>query len=197
MGGLVARSACHLAAASGRRWLSHLRKLVFLGTPHHGAALERAVHWMDLALGLSAYSVPLARLGKIRSAGITDLRYGNVCDEDWMGGDRFAAGNDDRHPVPLPSGVLCFAAAATLARGTCGKQHGDGLVSVDSALGRHPRPEMTLAFPEAHQWVGFGMSHLDLLSKAEVYDLLERWLGREVGGDPKALASLSAAATWE
>lgn len=41
MGGLVTRSACHLAIEQGMAWPKHLRAMVFLGTPHHGAPLER------------------------------------------------------------------------------------------------------------------------------------------------------------
>ncbi len=37
MGGLVARSACHHGRLARHAWLKHLDKLVFLGTPHHGA----------------------------------------------------------------------------------------------------------------------------------------------------------------
>jgi pimeloyl-ACP methyl ester carboxylesterase len=51
MGGLVARSACHLGA--GRRWMRPLTKLVFLGTPHHGAPLERGGRLVDAAIGIS------------------------------------------------------------------------------------------------------------------------------------------------
>jgi len=166
MGGLVSRSACHAAAVAGHSWIANLRKLVFLGTPHHGAALERYGNWVDAALGISSYSAPFARLGKIRSAGVTDLRFGNVLDEDWEGRDRFQLGRDARRPLPLPDGVECYAMAASA----------DGLVSVDSALGRHARPELTLAFPAAHQWVGPGLSHLDLLGHPEVYEVLVRWL---------------------
>jgi hypothetical protein len=115
MGGLVARSACHYGAERGHAWPRQLRKLVFLGTPHHGAPMERGGNWIDLLLGVSPFSAPLARLGKIRSAGITDLRYGNLTDEDWQGRDRFARG-DRRRFVPLPEGVRCYAIAATAAR---------------------------------------------------------------------------------
>ncbi|MGH7289534.1 MAG: esterase/lipase family protein, partial [Myxococcota bacterium] len=76
MGGLVARSACRQGAEADHAWLRRLGKLAFLGTPHHGAPLERGGSWLDLLLGVSPYSAPLARLGMIRSAGITDLRYG-------------------------------------------------------------------------------------------------------------------------
>ena len=39
---------------------------------------------------------------KTRSAGITDLRYGNVLDEDWEGGDRFLRSTDRRHALDQP-----------------------------------------------------------------------------------------------
>jgi hypothetical protein len=41
MGGLVMRSACHLAQQQAMAWPGALRAMVFLGTPHHGAPLER------------------------------------------------------------------------------------------------------------------------------------------------------------
>jgi hypothetical protein len=69
---------------------------VFLDTPHHGALLERGGNWVNLCLGLSPYTAPFARLCKLRSAGITDLRYGNVLDEDWQGFDRFEHAGDLR-----------------------------------------------------------------------------------------------------
>jgi hypothetical protein len=166
MGGLVARSACDVAATRNLRWLARLRNLIFLGTPHHGAPFERTGNLVDVALGLSGYSAPFARLGKIRSAGVTDLRHGNVREEDWQGRDRFAYGRDRRRPLPLPQGVRCFAAAAD----------NDSLVPVASALGRHRTPELTLEFPADHQWVGLGMSHVDLLSRPEVYERLRGWL---------------------
>lgn len=111
MGGLVARSACHYAKRDKHRWLGKLKKIVFLGTPHHGAPLERAGHWLERLLSALPYSAPLARLGEIRSAGIKDLRYGNLVDEDWLAGQ---ASHDLRRPVPLPAGVQCFAVAASL-----------------------------------------------------------------------------------
>lgn len=176
MGGLVARSACHYAEAAAHHWRPRLDKLVCLGSPHHGAPLERGGNWIDLLLGVSRYSAPLARLGKIRSAGVTDMRFGFVLDEHWEGRERFAHGGDPRRTLKLPEGVECYAIAASTAPGPRRKLTGDGLVSVDSALGRHRKPELTLAFPEAHQWIGFGMGHFELLNRSEVYATLRCWL---------------------
>lgn len=175
MGGLVSRSACHYG--EGHRWRGKLRALVCLGTPHHGAPLERGGNRVNHLLNISRYSAPLARLGKIRSAGVTDLRFGNVLDEHWAGRDRFAHHGDRRGSLSLPAGVACYAIAATTALRPGGRLPGDGVVPVDSALGRHVEPALTLGFPETHQWIGFGMGHLDLLSRAEVYQTLRRWLG--------------------
>ena len=176
MGGLVARAACNAARESGHRWPLKLKKLICLGSPHHGAPLERGGNWIELLLGISSYSAPLARLGKIRSAGVTDLRYGLLRDEDWADRDRFEPGPDLRRPLPLPEGVQCYAVAASKSLQAGGALAGDGLVTVDSALGRHPTPELTLAFPADHQWVGLGMNHLDLLSRKEVYEVIKGWL---------------------
>jgi hypothetical protein len=177
MGGLVSRSACHAGEAAGHAWRRKLRRLVCLGSPHHGAPLERGGHWVDLLLGSNRYSAPLARLGMIRSAGVTDLRFGNVLDEHWEGRDRFAHSGHRPGRLELPAGVACYAIAATRSAGDAGSPlASDGLVPVESALGRHRDPTLRLGFPADHQWIGFGMDHLDLLSRPEVYARIEAWL---------------------
>ena len=179
MGGLLARSALHSGAQAGLRWPARVTDLVCLGTPHHGAPLERAGHWADILLGATPYAAPFARLGKLRSAGITDLRHGNLLDEDWVGRDRFARGADRRQPVPLPDKLRCFTLAATTGTQSGDLKDrllGDGLVPLDSALGRHKDPARTLAFAEERQWIGYGMNHLELLSRPEVFAQLRHWL---------------------
>jgi hypothetical protein len=179
MGGLLARSALHYGAQAGLRWPARTDDLVCLGTPHHGAPLERAGHWVDLVLGATPYAAPFARLGRLRSAGITDLRHGNLVDEDWVGRDRFAHGADRRQQLPLPEGVRCYAVAATTGQESGDLKDrllGDGLVPLDSALGQHKTAARCLAFAGHRQWIGYGMNHLDLLSRGEVYARLHEWL---------------------
>ena len=178
MGGLVGRSACHYGELAGHTWLNHLKKIMFLGTPHHGALLEKGGNWIDTLLEMNPYTAPLARLGKIRSSGITDLRYGNVVHEDWQGKDRFELAGDCRTPVPLPKGVACYAIAGTVneeASKIGDTLIGDGLVTVDSALGRHKKPERQLLFPEAQQWIGREMSHFQMLSHPDAYETIKNW----------------------
>ncbi|MFI5312030.1 MAG: esterase/lipase family protein, partial [Gemmatimonadales bacterium] len=179
MGGLVARSAHHYGTVAGHAWRHRLRKLVFLGTPHHGAALERGGHRLHRLFDQTPYTAPFARLGKIRSAGITDLRHGSLLDEDWHGRDRFAHGEDTRRPVPLPEGVDCFAVGATTGREPSDRRarlRGDGLVPIASALGCHRDPRFTLALPDARQWIACDTSHFDLLSRPQVYERIHAWL---------------------
>ncbi len=160
MGGLVARSAMHQAA--GQAWTLRVSDLVCLGTPHLGAPLERAGHGLDMLLGTVPYAAPLARLGRVRSAGITDLRQGHcgVADE----------------PVPLPSHSRCWAVAAVLDGQARGRLLGDGLVPRDSALGRHRSLARRLAFPADQQCVSVGLNHMQLLSSRAVQAQLREWL---------------------
>ncbi len=179
MGGLVIRSAVHTAQQQQAVWLTALKNIVFLGTPHHGAPLEKAGNWIDVLLGSTPYSKPFAKLGQLRSAGITDLRYGHILAQDWQGQDRFRRQSDRRTPVPLPEPVTCFTVAATLAakRSLLAERSlGDGLVPLPSALGQHADARHRLAFAKASQCIAYRTSHMQLLSSPVVTQQLIDWL---------------------
>ena len=210
MGGLVARSACLHGEEAGHSWRRSLSKLLFLGTPHHGAPLERIGNWVDIVVGKTPYAAAFGRFGKIRSAGVTDLRYGALLDEDWQGRDRFAREPDPRRPVPLPEASRCYAIAATTAAAPGALKDrliGDGLVPVLSALGRHKDAARDLKFAPDRQWIACETGHLDLLSRGMcISGLRGGWRGRGERGQhgdivrtaPKAWKSaLLVGATWE
>jgi pimeloyl-ACP methyl ester carboxylesterase len=179
MGGLLARSALHYGRAANHHWPDRLDDLACLGTPHHGAPLERAGQGVDMLVSATPYAGPFGRLAKLRSAGITDLRHGNLIDEDWVAGDRFEHATDRRQAVPLPAGPRCYAIAGTLgaaAGDLKDKVLGDGLVPVASALGKHRLAKRTLTFVPERQRVFEQVSHLQLLSSVEVFEQLRDWL---------------------
>ena len=189
MGGLLIRGACQCAKEEDLRWPERLKNIVFLGTPHHGAPLERAGNWVDVLLGSTPYSRPFARLAQLRSAGITDLRYGHLLDADWQGRERFQRHPDRRQPLQLPEGVSCYAIAATLAakRGLLADRlTGDGLVPLRSGLGQHDDPERSLAFAANRQSILYRTNHMDLLSREEVTRQILHWLS---SGTPKLPSS--------
>ncbi|MEL7363571.1 MAG: alpha/beta hydrolase [Bacteroidota bacterium] len=181
MGGLVIRSALHHADALGcdaaLGWRPHLRRVVCLGTPHHGAPLERLGGWVDAMLGLSRFTAPYARIGAVRSAGITDLRWGRVAGR--------AA------PIPLPQDIAWYAIAGTLGdsvdeppapspldpRSWVETLVGDGLVPVASALGEDSRSDASLDIRASHRQLVTETGHLALLRSPEVTAWLVRWLG--------------------
>lgn len=167
MGGLVARSACHQARLARQPWLRRLDSLVCLGSPHCGAPLERAGGWIDRLLEVSPYAAPFARLGRLRSAGIQDLRHGRVLAAQARAAPKAAA---------LPRGVRCFAVAASTSKAEDRRWAGDGLVPVASALGRQGHAESLPRFPARKRWVVHEANHFDLLHHPDVYARLREWL---------------------
>ncbi len=176
MGGLLARSALYYGEKQHTTWPEHLRKLIFLGTPHHGAQLERTGNYLDTILEAIPYAKPFARLGKVRSAGITDLRYGNLIEEDWQGMDRFDLRGDQRQIIPLPRQIDCYSVAAVMGNESdfLSETVGDGLVSLVSAWGQHRDPNRVLSFEDT--WVTYQTNHFELLGKPEVFTRMKAWL---------------------
>ena len=193
MGGLVIRSALQVAQSENLQktpsggpgnWYRLVKKVVFLGTPHEGAPLEKAGNWVDVLLGSTPYTRPFAKLGQLRSAGITDLRYGHVVDADWTGQNRFRRKPDSRVHVPLPQGIAFYTVAATIAAARSAMSErivGDGLVPLPSALGQHAQTGRSLQFARGSQWIAHGHNHMNLLSSPAVTRKLCTWFAGEFG----------------
>jgi hypothetical protein len=87
------------------------------------------------------------------------------------------AGRQQSHAVP--DHVACYVMAATIGKKAGDipdRLIGDGLVPLDSALGRDDDPALNLFFPPERQWIGYGMNHLALLHRLSVYHQLLDWL---------------------
>ncbi|MEN1727712.1 MAG: alpha/beta hydrolase [Pseudomonadota bacterium] len=172
MGGLVIRSACLQAKALGHGWVNQLGTAVFLGTPHQGAPLERIGNLSSRLLQASPYSAPFARLSQLRSAGIRDLRHGNLLESDWKQ-TRSEVIGDHRQMEQMPAHVSTHAIAASRSPAGAGRIKGDGLVTVASALGRHRDTNRQLEIPEGNRHLIFDANHFDLLRSPTAYQTLK------------------------
>ena len=179
MGGLVSRSALYYGEQNQKKWTQHVKKIVFLGTPHHGSYVERTGNYLDLILESIHYTKPFARLGKIRSAGVTDLRYGNLIDEDWKDDHRFEIKNDKRRNIQLSKQIEFYTIAAVVGNETTSLSTqilGDTLVDVKSALGQHKNPDKNLNFKKENIWISYDSNHLDLISNPKILNKIKVWL---------------------
>jgi pimeloyl-ACP methyl ester carboxylesterase len=170
MGGLVVRSACHEASVAGRPWVGLVGRVFCLGSPHHGAPLEKVGHVLTAVLG--AIDTPGTRIPasilRGRSAGIKDLRHGALVDEDWRGVDVDALRGPEARDIPLLPGVRYHFVSATV---TADPEHpvgqiiGDLLVRVPSATGERLDREV---FPIETRRFG-GVLHHELQNHPAVY----------------------------
>jgi len=161
MGGLVVRSALHAAQQAGHHWPARVDKLIFLGTPHNGAYLEKTGALTQYLLNISPYSRPFAQLTKRRSQGIQDLNSGRI----HIGG----------RVSPIPSHIKTYAVAGHLQNKPAhlaGQIVGDGLVSVASALGNNTQKSGRLNLDKDHQFELPKVSHMGLLSDQKVQELI-------------------------
>lgn len=182
MGGLVARSACHYASEEGLRWVSRVRRVFCLGSPHHGAPLEKLTHVLTSVLGaidLPGTRIP-AQLLRGRSAGIKDLRHGALVDEDWLGRDPDALCDPEMQEVPLLPDVSYHFISATVTADPehpIGRLIGDLLVRVPSSSG----PATSAGtFPIETRRFG-GVLHHQLQNHPAVYKVLRDACGGGVG----------------
>lgn len=180
MGGLISRSALFYGKQNLHQWFHLVENLVCLGSPHHGAVLERIGFAVQEKIGRFPIINLAGQVVNIRSNGILDLRHGSVRDDDWEHNDaRIGMMDDNRKPAPLPAHINAFFVAGTIEhetkRNRTRKVIGDYLVSVKSALGEHPNPRFQLKLPESHKAVFYGLNHMEIQYHSSVAEQIVRW----------------------
>lgn len=181
MGGLVVRSAFHYAEKSGFRWTEKISKIFFLGSPHLGAPLEKFGNAVTTVL--SHIPNPFVKLAKdiinTRSAGIKDLRFGYITDEDWKDRDPDSFLENTKNPVPLPENVKHYIITGTMTENPeniLSVWLGDSLVRKKSAKGESAVESHALKFLEEHHQEFPGISHISLMRNEKVYSQIRKWI---------------------
>ena len=181
MGGLVVRSACHVAATSEGRWLPLVKRIVYVGTPHRGAPLERAGRVVTKLLASipDPYTRLIADIANLRSDGVKDLGDSELRHEDRARRRASFSLNDAEHPVPLLPGIRHYLVAGTLsADPTLASLFGDAVVPLGSATnGLDPRAASP-ALPPDHVEVVAGVDHLAIAHHPDVYATIRSFLER-------------------
>jgi pimeloyl-ACP methyl ester carboxylesterase len=176
MGGLVMRSACHVAVQDQAAWVLRVSRLFYLGTPHTGADLARMAHAASETLAAVPNSVTrlISQILNLRSQGLHDLSNGATLqsvDEagalllqpvPWLAtaGHYIVSGTmtqDPNHPVSVLLGDgLVRPIASSAATSTA------GIWETDS-----PPPVEVMVFP--------GIHHLALGHDRRVYEQIRSW----------------------
>jgi pimeloyl-ACP methyl ester carboxylesterase len=167
MGGLVVRSALASAGQQSACWPGRVQDIVYIGTPHRGAPLERIGAWVERSLRWSRFTEPFTALTGMRSEGIQDLHSG--------AGPAGFSPDAGTLPSTPPMG-RCLYVAGDLAPGSLASESvGDGLVPVSSALDRPSGSR------DNGRNVFANVSHFDLLHDPSVTRYLANWLQGSAG----------------
>jgi pimeloyl-ACP methyl ester carboxylesterase len=178
MGGLVIRSASRYAEFSDSPWLDRICKVIYLGSPHHGAPLAKAGHLATFLMRKTHYAEPLA-FGQYLSDGVKDLRHGNLLDEDWQNVNQDDLVPDQRAPVPLTPHAEHYFLAAAIGEDETNLgslAFGDLLVRLGSATGSHREQLKSLDIAADQCRILAGMDHFDLLKNPAVQQQIVDWL---------------------
>ncbi|MCC5945262.1 MAG: alpha/beta fold hydrolase [Bernardetiaceae bacterium] len=179
MGGLLTHSACHYGLETSSAWVPKLKHVCLLATPHLGSFLER---FANLTTGILA-RVPnwhtrlVGKAINLRSAGIKDLRFGYLKEEDWYGHNPDSFWHNTQTAVQIPAHVRYYIVSGSL---TEDEKHwlnllfGDVLVSSKSAKGAY-NPELGIAFAPNNYRDFPGANHFKLLAMDEVYMQIKEW----------------------
>lgn len=183
MGGLVTRSALHYGANENSPWVKKVKTIVFIGTPHQGSPWEKLGNVATNALGSipRPYMKLSEKVGNLRSAGIKDLRYGYVLDEDWQDeGNLDSFLENTKKRTYLPDHISYYNATGTVTKDP---KHplalcfGDAMVRKSSSEGRSDNANHHLDF-SSESFAEFpGVGHCQLAKNPSVYKQIKAWVG--------------------
>lgn len=159
MGGLVIRSAAHLDASSENSWLPAVRRMIYVGTPHQGAPMERVGRFAAKLLGAidDPYTRLVAEIADLRSSGVKDL--------------------GDADLPPLLENIRHYLIAGTVsADPRIASIFGDGVVPQQSATSGNILPAEQIK-------IIAGLNHVDLAHDLKVYETIRGWCTDEAKGE--------------
>jgi triacylglycerol lipase len=180
MGGLVIRSACHAAETHGHTWLSHVRRIIYVGTPHLGAPGERIGKLTTEVLRAipNAYTRLISEIADLRSDGIQDLAHAALRVEDRAIARSPWDLRDARHPVPLlPDIEHHLIAGSFFVDPRLTFLFGDSVVPVASATYAGHALEL---LPPERVHVLPGLSHIALAHSPAVYERIKATLEQPI-----------------
>jgi triacylglycerol lipase len=180
MGGLVVRSACHAGKLANHRWISLVRRAIYLGTPHRGAPLERAGRMLVRVLRAvpDPYTRLIADISDLRSEGLRDLGGADLPPEqrDQLPPSGQLSLCDPRHPVPLLPEIRHYLVAGALAADPwLALWFGDALVPVSSATAGTCIDRASLVLLPEHVKIFSAYSHMRLARDPGVYEQIRKW----------------------
>jgi triacylglycerol lipase len=183
MGGLVVRSACHIASerredAAAHPWLSLVRRIMYVGTPHLGAPMERVGRVVSKLLRAvdDPYTQLAAELADLRSDGVKDLGDADLRHEDRARRQPRIGLRDPRHPVPLLPQLEHYLVAGSLSTDIrLASLFGDSIVPLASATDGSCVDAATFALPPGHVKIITGASHVKIAHDPAVYEHLRAW----------------------
>jgi triacylglycerol lipase len=177
---LLTHSACYYAQSQQLKWTKKVKNIFLLATPHLGSFLEKFANVTTNILE-KIPNWPTRMVGKVlnlRSAGIKDLRFGYLTEEEWNSQDPDKLLKNNKKPVSKLTGVNYYVISGRLTKE---EKHwlsylfGDILVSKKSATGQSKNIG-EFNFPPENHYEFAKMFHFELNTRMEVYEKIRDWM---------------------
>jgi pimeloyl-ACP methyl ester carboxylesterase len=180
MGGLVIRSACHVATEQGTGWLARVERCIYVGTPHLGAPLERLGRGAVRILSKidDPYTRLVAEIADLRSEGLKDLGDARLTRKPSPTDGEGVCLDDPRHPVPLLPRISHYLIAGSMwVDPRLAVYFGDALVPLTSATNGACKDAASMALPPSHIRIVNGHGHTALPRSPQVYEHVREFCG--------------------